>query len=375
MQVRVKCSCGWEFWAEVSAPGEAVTCPNCGKVMSAGDGGEKAPPQVSSESAWAGAEVESLPPALPQTPAQPAGVGVPDASKASAPPPVQAPPVFRGPVGAGPRKPQGQAVGSMVCGIASMIGCPMCFWPFGIVGVLIGTVAVIMGVVSLIKRRGGKGMAIAGVVTGGIGTLVSLVSLSFFGWMIFSVGQTVSSVPPSPVAIPQAPPLPATGSYRSSPPAQLPAVLAADRLADALAAPLDLPRNPRSARLALQAAVSAYPERDRSTPHLVQCVRGFRESLAHAGRDELTDAGHRKMYRTAVDELAGKLLADYRQAGQLERDAKWEQAAKAYAKMLRVYDLSTSTAAGGNIREHIDWCRWKKARADNPMLDANSSGF
>ena len=75
-----------------------------------------------------------------------------------------------------PEPPKGLAIASMVCGIASVICC------YG--GTLVGLVAVILGAVSLAKKNGGKGMAIAGIITGVVGLLF---------WLVFIVVMLVSA--------------------------------------------------------------------------------------------------------------------------------------------------------------------------------------
>lgn len=61
----------------------------------------------------------------------------------------------------------GLAVASLVLGILSMTLCCMGGWLPGLIGL-------IMAIVSLVKGRGGKGMAIAGLVTSILGILVGI---------------------------------------------------------------------------------------------------------------------------------------------------------------------------------------------------------
>lgn len=65
----------------------------------------------------------------------------------------------------------GLAIASMVCGILSLICC--CFSLFSLV---LGVAAVVLGIVCLSGKYEGKGMAIAGIITGGIGIFI---------WVIF----------------------------------------------------------------------------------------------------------------------------------------------------------------------------------------------
>lgn len=65
------------------------------------------------------------------------------------------------------KKNQGVAIASMVCGILSVICC--CFSCFSLV---LAIAAVVLGIITLACKYDGKGMAIAGIVLGGIGLLL-----------------------------------------------------------------------------------------------------------------------------------------------------------------------------------------------------------
>ena len=64
------------------------------------------------------------------------------------------------------QKPKGFAIASMVCGIVSIVIC-CCEY----VAIPLGIVAIVLGIVSLKKGEGGKGMAIAGIVCAGVSLL------------------------------------------------------------------------------------------------------------------------------------------------------------------------------------------------------------
>lgn len=68
----------------------------------------------------------------------------------------------------------GYAIASLICGILSMICC--CLPLFG--GVL-AVAAIVLGCITLCSKFDGKGMAIAGIITGGIGVLLLIVVLIF----------------------------------------------------------------------------------------------------------------------------------------------------------------------------------------------------
>ncbi|MBD5547400.1 MAG: zinc-ribbon domain-containing protein [Lachnospiraceae bacterium] len=70
----------------------------------------------------------------------------------------------------------GVAIASLVCGILSIICC--CFSLFS--GAL-AVAAVVLGIITLCAKYDGKGMAIAGIITGGIGFLIVIAMLVIGG--------------------------------------------------------------------------------------------------------------------------------------------------------------------------------------------------
>ena len=66
---------------------------------------------------------------------------------------------------------KGFAISSLVCGIVSLL-CSCCGW----LGITVSVAAVVLGIVSINKKEEGKGMAIAGIICGGIGLLIGIVS-------------------------------------------------------------------------------------------------------------------------------------------------------------------------------------------------------
>ena len=65
------------------------------------------------------------------------------------------------------------AVGSLVCGILSVVLCCV-IWVSWIEAII----AIVLGIISLSSDREGKGMAIAGIVTGAFGLLL------FIGFLV-----------------------------------------------------------------------------------------------------------------------------------------------------------------------------------------------
>ena len=70
----------------------------------------------------------------------------------------------------------GFAIASLVCGILSLVCC--CLTLFSVV---LGLAAVILGIITIYFKYDGKGMAIAGIATGGIGLLIGVVAFVWSG--------------------------------------------------------------------------------------------------------------------------------------------------------------------------------------------------
>ena len=72
----------------------------------------------------------------------------------------------------------------MVCGILSVVFC--CgMW----ISWILSIIAIILGAVAVGKKSGGRGMAIAGIITGALGLVLSVALLIF----IVAAGETASS--------------------------------------------------------------------------------------------------------------------------------------------------------------------------------------
>ena len=67
----------------------------------------------------------------------------------------------------------GLAIGSMVCGIISLVlGC--CLWYLSLP---LAIVSIVLGIMSIKQQRPGKGMAIAGIVCSAIGLVLAILVL------------------------------------------------------------------------------------------------------------------------------------------------------------------------------------------------------
>lgn len=78
----------------------------------------------------------------------------------------------------------GLAIASLVTGIVAFISG----WVF-FLGFLLGAAAIVLGIIAL-KKPGGKGMSIAGIITGGLGALWSVVVTIFFVLGLLALGTS-----------------------------------------------------------------------------------------------------------------------------------------------------------------------------------------
>lgn len=83
---------------------------------------------------------------------------------------------------------KGMAIASMVCGIVSLV----LFWSWCL-AIICAIVALVLGIIALVKKADGKGMAIAGVVTGGCGLLISGIIAIFALIALAAVTGTVTN--------------------------------------------------------------------------------------------------------------------------------------------------------------------------------------
>lgn len=77
-----------------------------------------------------------------------------------------------------PKAPKGLAIASLITGILALLFSAV---PIG--SLLVGTVAVVMGVVAL-RQAQSKGMSITGIITGGLGILICVVATAVGGFTI-----------------------------------------------------------------------------------------------------------------------------------------------------------------------------------------------
>ena len=75
---------------------------------------------------------------------------------------------------------KGLAIASLICGIVSLLcGCGgvLIIGVFGCcINFIVAVPAIVCGIISLAQKRGGKGMAITGLILGGLGLLLSIIA-------------------------------------------------------------------------------------------------------------------------------------------------------------------------------------------------------
>jgi hypothetical protein len=87
--------------------------------------------------------------------------------------------------------PKGMAIAAMVLGI---VGLVLAFIPVvGVVSFVLGPLAVILGIIAFVKRRG-RGQAIAGIVTGAIAFVVAIVGLVLTGALFSAIDEEMQNL-------------------------------------------------------------------------------------------------------------------------------------------------------------------------------------
>ena len=164
------------------ATGAAGYAPPAGAASQAGDPSYAGAPPYASQPAgnpsYAGAPPYAGPPAG-------------DPSYAAAPPSAAAPPYVTG-APPRPRGGKGLAIAALVVGIAAFLGA---FIPVLNYAVFVpAVVAVVLGIVSLVRRMDGKPLAVSGIVLGGVGFVLSIVLAIVYTFaFVSSVTEAVES--------------------------------------------------------------------------------------------------------------------------------------------------------------------------------------
>ncbi len=89
----------------------------------------------------------------------------------------------------GPQPTNGLAIAALVLGIVSVL---IVWIPFvGLFGTLLAIVGLVLGILAL-RRAGGKGLAIGGIVTSGISLVITLLYLLLFGALVGAAATSQS---------------------------------------------------------------------------------------------------------------------------------------------------------------------------------------
>lgn len=93
----------------------------------------------------------------------------------------------------GPARSRGMAVTALVLGIVALVF----FWVpfFGVLTGLAGVAAVVLGSLALARHLGGRGMSLAGLITGAIGVVLTLVLTIVWVGTFAQLGRELSSLP------------------------------------------------------------------------------------------------------------------------------------------------------------------------------------
>lgn len=89
-------------------------------------------------------------------------------------------------------KPKGFAIASLILGICSTLGS-CCVWFLTLVTSIIGLV---LGIVSIKRNAGGKGMAVAGIILSSVGILFSIFTMIIFVFGIIEGSNSINSYDP-----------------------------------------------------------------------------------------------------------------------------------------------------------------------------------
>jgi Domain of unknown function (DUF4352) len=100
--------------------------------------------------------------------------------------PTQPVPASPTPAQVHPSQTNGLAVASLVTGIIALVTG----WVF--IGIVIGIAAIVLGAIAL-KKPHGKGMSIAGIITGAVGALAGLAFAAFWIIALFAAGSIANS--------------------------------------------------------------------------------------------------------------------------------------------------------------------------------------
>lgn len=95
--------------------------------------------------------------------------------------------------GYGPRRSSGLAVASLVLGILAILGCLIPV--LNLFSMFLALVGGVLGIISLVRAMGGKGMAIAGVVLAALAIIAAIIVNVVVGAAVDSVSRDLATTP------------------------------------------------------------------------------------------------------------------------------------------------------------------------------------
>jgi len=261
MQVMLTCECGQGLRTEIGQDAVSVQCPSCGK------------------------QINVFPPA-----------GISEM-------PVQ-------------QKACGNAMVALVLGLCTLVP---------IVGIITAIPAIVLGIVVLVRKRPGRGFAIAGLSTASVSLLTIQVGAVLYAILIYTTITTMTSMMTMP------------GRAMVSQPVALsvPEESVADRLdaediADALLLGFEVHEDATAASASLAEARRLYDSRE-LPGNRFKCLREYSLHLARRGRADFADPSDRARHNRVYDELLELVLEKYKRASELEAEGGWCGAANIYA--------------------------------------------
>lgn len=260
MQVMLTCECGQGLRTEVGQDAVCVQCPSCGKTINV------------------------FPPAgTSNAPAQ--------------------------------QKACGNAVVALVLGLCTLVP---------IVGIITAIPAIVLGIIVLVRKRPGRGFAIAGLCTASVALLTIQILAVLYAIMIYTVVNTTMSMMTMPGRAMVSPPVALSVPEESATPR-----LDAEDIADALLLGFEVHEDANAASASLADARRLYDSRE-LPGNRFKCLREYSLHLARRGRADFADPSDRAMHDRTYDELCALVLEKYERAWQLQDDGDWAGAGKVY---------------------------------------------
>jgi hypothetical protein len=141
---------------------------------------------------------------------------------------------------------------------------------------------------------------------------------------------------------------------KGEPPAsnEMPPTLSLRAVRADLAKPLPADPNLYLSQTRLAEALSLYERIGMDVFALYPCVKAFKESLAHGGKDYFDDPEHQERYDSVLDRLTAQVEERYQRACAMEVKRDWRNAQIEFDKILAVVP-DPESAVFRNVQEHL----------------------